>query len=86
MQIDMKRVDTEANVDRFYSVGLTKDLFGDHGVYRQWGRRDWYDTELEAQSAMSDLVNEKLMRGYATYQPSNPQIRCVSMTLGSEPM
>jgi len=32
MQIDMKRVDTEANVDRFYSVGLTKDLFGDHGV------------------------------------------------------
>ncbi|MGC1505810.1 MAG: WGR domain-containing protein [Sulfitobacter sp.] len=94
MQIDMKRVDPEANVDRFYSVGLTEDLFGDHGVYRQWGRsgtwgrhrRDWYDTELEAQSAMSDLVREKLMRGYATSLPSNPQIRCVSMTLGSEPV
>jgi predicted DNA-binding WGR domain protein len=38
MQIDMKRVDPEANMDRFYSVGLTRDLFGDHGVYRQWGR------------------------------------------------
>lgn len=29
MQIDMKRVDPEANMDRFYSIGLTKDLFGD---------------------------------------------------------
>ena len=50
MQIDMKRVDPECNMDRFYSVQLTQGLFGDHGVHRQWGRRgtwgrhrlDWY--------------------------------------------
>ena len=39
MQIDMKRVDPECNMDRFYSVQLTQGLFGDHGVHRQWGRR-----------------------------------------------
>jgi len=72
MQIDMKRIDPELNMDRFYCVEITKNLFGDHGVHRQWGRsgswgrhrRDWYDTELEAQSAMSKLVKDKLARGY----------------------
>ena len=72
MQIDMKRVDPECNMDRFYSVQLTQGLFGDHGVHRQWGRRgtwgrhrlDWYGTELEAESALSDLVRQKLARGY----------------------
>lgn len=73
MQIDMKRVDPEVNMDRFYIVELTQDLFGDHGVYRQWGRRgtwgryrsDWYGSELEAKCALSELVKQKLARGYA---------------------
>jgi predicted DNA-binding WGR domain protein len=72
MQIDMKHIDPRLNMDRFYCVELTKDLFGEHGVHRQWGRngvwcrnrRDWYDTELDAQRAMSKLVKEKLGRGY----------------------
>ena len=38
MQIDMRRIDPSLNMNRFYSVGLTKDLFGQHGVHRQWGR------------------------------------------------
>jgi len=37
MQIDMKRVDPEINMDRFYCVEFTKDLFGAHGIHRQWG-------------------------------------------------
>lgn len=37
MQIDMRRVDPSLNMNRFYSVELTKDLFGQHGVHRQWG-------------------------------------------------
>lgn len=72
MQIYMKRVDPECNMDRFYSVQLTQSLFGDHGVHRQWGRRgtwgrhrlDWYETEFEAENALSDLVRQKLVRGY----------------------
>lgn len=72
MSIDMKRVDPELNMDRFYYVELTKDLFGYHGVHRQWGRRGtkgqhlirWYESSLEAQSEISKLVKEKLARGY----------------------
>ena len=74
MQIDMKRVDPEINMDRFYCVELTKDLFGVYGIHRQWGRsgswgrrlRATYKTELEAQCAMSKLVKRKLTRGYTT--------------------
>ncbi len=36
MQIDLKRVDPEINMDRFYCVELTKDLFGAYGIHRQW--------------------------------------------------
>jgi len=72
MSIDMKRVDPEQNMDRFYFVELTQDMFGDHGVHRQWGRRgtngrhrfDWYASASEAESAVSKLVREKLARGY----------------------
>lgn len=79
MQIDMKRVDPELNMDRFYCVELEKDLFNDHRVHRQWGRsgswgrhrRDWYDTELEARKAIAKLVNQKLARGYTLNQSFN---------------
>ncbi|OUS06232.1 hypothetical protein A9Q96_09600 [Rhodobacterales bacterium 52_120_T64] len=72
MQIDMKRVDPEINMDRFYCVELTKDLFGVYGILRQRGRSgSWghrlrvaYKTELEAQCAFSKLVKGKLTRGY----------------------
>lgn len=36
MQIDMRRIDPSLNMNRFYSMELTKDLFGQHGVHRQW--------------------------------------------------
>jgi predicted DNA-binding WGR domain protein len=79
MQIDMKRTDPELNMDRFYCVEVEKDLFDDHRVHRQWGRsgswgrhrRDWYETELEAQNAMSKLVEEKLARGYKFNRATN---------------
>ena len=72
MQIDMRRIDPSLNMNRFYSVGLIKDLFGQHGVHRQWGRfgtwgrhcHDWYRTQTEAETALSDLVKQKLARGY----------------------
>ncbi len=72
MQIDMRRINPSLNMNRFYSVELTKDLFGQTGVHRQWGRfgawgrhrHDWYATQAEAESALSDLVKRKLARGY----------------------
>jgi predicted DNA-binding WGR domain protein len=79
MQIDMKRIDPELNMDRFYCVELEQDLFDDHRFHRQWGRRgswgshrrDWYETKLEAQNAMSKLVKQKLARGYTLNEPIN---------------
>jgi len=72
MRVDMSRVDSDLNMDRFYSVRLTQSLFGEVGVERQWGRRstcgrrrlDWYEDEREAKSALLDLVRSKLSRGY----------------------
>ena len=77
MQIDMRRFDPSLNMNRFYSVELTKDLFGQHGVHRQWGRsgtwgrhrHDWYATKNEAESALSDLIKQKLGRGYLIKLP-----------------
>ncbi len=77
MQIDMRRVDPQLNMNRFYSVELTKDLFGHHGVHRQWGRFgtwgrhrcDWYSSQTEAERACSDLVKQKLARGYLLKLP-----------------
>lgn len=77
MQIDMRRIDPSLNMNRFYSVELIKDLFGQHGVHRQWGRfgtwarnrHDWYATQSEAESALSDLVKKKLARGYLIKLP-----------------
>ena len=82
MQIDMRRIDPSLNMNRFYSVGLTKDLFGQHGVHRQWGRfgtwgrhcHDWYATKTDAESALSNLIKQKLARGYLIKLPvSNGQ-------------
>lgn len=77
MRLDMRRVDSSRNMNRFYSVELTKDLFGDHGVHRRWGRYgtwgqhryDWYTSRSEAERALSDLVKQKLKRGYLLKLP-----------------
>lgn len=77
MQIDMRRIDPSLNMNRFYSMELTKDLFGQHGVHRQWGRfgtwgrhrHDRYATKTEAESALSDLITQKLARGYLIKLP-----------------
>ncbi|MEP4989814.1 MAG: WGR domain-containing protein [Paracoccaceae bacterium] len=79
MQIDMRRIDPSLNLNRFYSMELTKDLFGQHGVHRQWGRfgtwgrhrHDWYATKNEAVSAPSKLVKQKLARGYLIKLPQS---------------
>jgi predicted DNA-binding WGR domain protein len=72
MRVDLARTDPDVNMNRFYCVQLTRSLFGEIGVERQWGRRgtfgrrrlDWYGNEREAKSALSDLVKAKMSRGY----------------------
>lgn len=68
----MKRIDPDLNMDRYYSVQLTTGLFGDYGLERHWGRNgtwgrfrlDWFQSENETEIAMSNIVKEKLTKGY----------------------
>lgn len=77
MQIDMRRINPSLNMNRFYSMELTKDLFGQHGVHRQWRRfgtwgrhrHDWYAKKTEAESALAGLAKQKLARGYLIKLP-----------------
>lgn len=72
MKIDLARIDSSVNMDRFYYVQLTTSLFGDIGVERLWGRRgtrgrqrlDWYESETAAKTALLSLTKQKLTRGY----------------------
>lgn len=72
MGIKMHRTDPSSNMDRYYSVEVTRNLFGEHSVQRHWGRNgtrgqfrlDWYRDQLTARKNMSKLVQEKLSRGY----------------------
>lgn len=72
MEIHLRHQITEANMDRFYCVSITKRLFGDPGVERRWGRvgthgqtrLDWYDDPQIALNAMSNLVDGKRRKGY----------------------
>ncbi|MCT4575718.1 WGR domain-containing protein [Donghicola sp.] len=80
MRVDLARTDPDVNMNRFYYVQLTKGIFGDAGVERFWGRRgtsgrhrlDWYQSEMDASSAMTKLVKAKLKRGYAPIETREP--------------
>jgi len=72
MEVHLHHRIEEQNMDRFYSVSITANLFGDPGVERRWGRvgthgqtrLDWYENTQMAQNALSDLVRLKLRKGY----------------------
>jgi len=83
MMIRMRRVNPEKNMDRYYSVQLTQGLFGDYGMERHWGRNgtwgrfrlDWFQSESDAEVALSKLVKEKLTKGYVMRNaPQDPSI------------
>lgn len=68
------RVNLEANVARFYRVGLEgPDLFDQVAVVRQWGRigsprgqelRTYHPTEGEAEEAAARVIAAKRRKGY----------------------
>jgi len=72
MDIFLRKIDPDLNMDRYYAISTTVGIFGDHGVQRQWGRRgtwgqfrlDWYASEHDAKTAAIVLANTKLSRGY----------------------
>lgn len=69
----LKRIEPEANLNRFYRMEVVPGLFGDWGLVREWGRNgrsgqmrtDWFESEGQARDARLKLHMQKAKRGYA---------------------
>ncbi len=71
-KIVLTRIRPEKNERRFYAVDISRDMFGQISVSRNWGRigtsgRQRYDPYPNiplAQQALNLIANSKRMRGY----------------------
>jgi len=65
--IYLERHDPDKNLHRFYQLFITPGIFGDWSLVKEWGRagspgtvrKDWFDTEMEAQIAGQKLCAAK---------------------------
>jgi len=72
--IYLERHDPDKNLHRFYQLFITPGIFGDWSLVKEWGRagspgtvrKDWFDTEAEAQVAGQKLCEAKQKKGYQT--------------------
>jgi len=70
--IELRRIDPERNMARFYLMSVQPDLFGGWILMREWGRIGQagtlrqvpYPTLDEAEAALAKLRKAKLTRGY----------------------
>lgn len=68
----LQRIDEAKNLRRYYQMYITRGLFGDWGLVREWGsigkagrsRTDWFYSEAQAKDARFDLQMAKAKRGY----------------------
>lgn len=68
----LTRSDPSCNMNRFYRMDVQPDLFGGWTLWREWGRigrggrlrLDAYPSERDGQAALSDLMKQKMQRGY----------------------
>lgn len=66
------QTEPDANLYRFYRLEIVPGPFGDWGLVRNWVRigssgqlrRDWFETEAEAEDARFELHIAKAKRGY----------------------
>ena len=68
----LERKDPAKNMNRFYKVVVTKTVFGEWALIREWGRigspgtvrEEWFDTADLAGQAAVRLRGQKQRRGY----------------------
>lgn len=68
----LKRIDPSANMRRYYRLRIDRDLFGQWGLVREWGRigckgrvmREEHPGVGEALDALDKHANRKRKRGY----------------------
>lgn len=66
----------DANKFRFYAIHVTKTIFGDWAIIREWGRigspgtvrEEWFDDEHQAFSRANSIVQHRVRRGYCLLQ------------------
>ncbi len=71
-RIYLEKRDADKNMQRFYAMYVTKTIFGDWALVREWGRigspgtvrESWFDTQDEAKEAELKLLQTKQKRGY----------------------
>lgn len=69
----LRRIDSAANMARFYQMVVQRDLFGGATLTREWGRigspgtvrEDHYPDEWQAVDALALLAQTKIRKGYA---------------------
>lgn len=73
MQIRLEKIDPAKRQHRFYVMYVTRTLFGEWCLIREWGRigsrggqrmADYTDSKEEAETALTKLSNQKCRRGY----------------------
>lgn len=68
----LTRIDPSENMERYYSLTVTADLFGGSALVRSWGRIrlssttriDLYPNEGAAIDALCEWRSRKMRRGY----------------------
>ena len=72
----LQRHDAHQNLHRFYQLWVTPGLFGDWSLVREWGqvgspgtvRKNWFETESDAEKAGLSILNAKVKKGYVLFQ------------------
>lgn len=70
--MELTRIDTTTNANRFYRMEIIPGLFGDCSLVREWGRIgqpgqvrvDWFVDEAAAKDVRFDIQMKKSKRGY----------------------
>jgi predicted DNA-binding WGR domain protein len=72
MTITLHQIDPARNRQRFYTLQLAPNLFGEWSLIRSWGRlgtagqqrTSWYEDPESAESALQRTLAQKQRRGY----------------------
>ncbi|MBW6419641.1 WGR domain-containing protein [Celeribacter sp. PS-C1] len=72
LSLDLKRIEPDMNMRRYYRMTIQRDLFGRASLMREWGRIgfrgqlliDTHEDVEMAAGALRKLAGQKMKRGY----------------------
>ena len=75
MTLTLHQIDPARNRQRFYTLQLAPNLFGEWSLIRSWGRlgtsgqqrTSWHASREAAESALQRILAQKQRRGYASH-------------------